>query len=109
MLSRPEGMAGTPPWGRLPLSPDMSVACVSRGQARQPAPSAQLGNRIRTAPRNYLLLDASEVDRQVLEEAALGRQEYALAVAITLTYYSNPDAKQRRHRIPRYWLPTRAR
>lgn len=107
-LSRPAGMEGTPPWGRLPLSPDMSVSCISRDQTRQVMPSDLAGSAQR-APRNYLLLDNTEVERQALEDHALGTHEHALAVNISLQYYSNPNAKASPHRIPRYWLPTRAR
>jgi hypothetical protein len=72
-------------------------------------PPDHVGNRLRDAPRNYLLLDNSEVERRALQKDALGSHEHALAVNINLDYYSNPNAKQFRHRIPRYWLPTRAR
>jgi hypothetical protein len=109
MLSRPAGMEGTPPWGRLPLSPAMSVTSVSRGEARPVPPPDDLGSRIRGAPRNYLLLDDGKDERHALEEGALDGHEHALTVSINLDYYSNPNAKRRPHRIPRYWLPTRAR
>ena len=109
MLSRPTGMESTPPWGRRPLSPDMSVACVSRGGTRQVPPPDHVGNRIRNAPLNYLLLDNSEVERHALEEDALGSHDHALTVTISLTYYSNPNARALPYRIPRYLLPARPR
>lgn len=108
-LSRPAGMEGTPPWGRVPLSPHMSVTCVSRGDTRQLPPPDHVGSRFRDAPRNYLLLDDGEAERHALEKDALESHEHALAVNINLSYYSNPNARQFRHRIPRYWLPTQAR
>jgi hypothetical protein len=107
-LGGPAGLEGTPPWGRSPLSPRMSVSCVSRGQERRVRPADYLGSAQR-APRNYLLLEKSEVEQQALEDHALAAHEHAVAVNIRLGYYSNPNVKARPHRIPRYWLPTRAR
>jgi hypothetical protein len=108
VLGRPAGMEGRPPWGKPPLSPRMSVSCVSRGQGRRVMPTDHL-DIARRAPRNYLLLEKSEVEQQALEDHALAAHEHAVAVNITLSYYSNPNVKARPHRIPRYWLPTRAR
>ena len=107
-LGRPVGMEGTPPWGRSPLSPRMSVSCVSRGQERRVMPADHLGSA-RRAPRNYLLLVKSEVDQEALEDQALAGHEHAVAVNISLGYYSNPNVEARPHRIPRYCLPTAAR
>jgi hypothetical protein len=47
--------------------------------------------------------------QQALEDHALAAREHTVAVNISLGYYSNPNVKALRHRIPRYWLPTRAR
>jgi hypothetical protein len=102
-------MEGTPPWGRLPLSPNMSVACFSRSETPQVPPPDHTANTLRGARRNYLLLENSEVERRALQEDALGSHEHALAVNVDLAYYSNPNARALQHRIPRYWLPTRAR
>jgi|HubBroStandDraft_6_1064221.scaffolds.fasta_scaffold410997_2 hypothetical protein len=107
-LSRPADMESTPPWGRSPLSPRMSVSCVSRGQERRVEPADHL-ERARRAPRNYLLLETSEVQQWALEDRALAARDHAVTVRISLNYYSNPNAKARPHRIPRYWLPTSAR
>jgi len=101
-------MEATPPWGRWPLSPRMSVSCVSRGQERRVEAADHL-ERARRAPRNYLLLETSEVQQRALEERALAARDHAVTVQISLDYYSNPNAKARPHRIPRYWLPTSAR
>jgi hypothetical protein len=86
----------------------MSVWCVSRGQERRVMPADRSGSA-RRAPRNYLLLEKSEVQQQALEDHALAAYEHAVAVNISLGYYSNPNVRARPHRIPRYWLPTRAR
>jgi hypothetical protein len=108
MLSRPVGMEGTPPWGTLPLSPDMSVEFVSPDDTRQRPPD-HVGNTIRDAPRNYLLLDSSGADQRAPASDGHGSHDHAVAVSIDLDYYSNPNAKALQHRIPRYWLPTRGR
>ena len=71
-------------------------------------PADHLGSA-RRAPRNYLLLVKSEVDQEALEDQALAGHEHAVAVNISLGYYSNPNVKARPHRIPRYCLPTAAR
>jgi hypothetical protein len=72
-LRRPADMEGTPPWGRSPLSPRMSVSCLSRGQERRVMPADHSGSA-RRAPRNYLLLEKSEVQQQALEDFTLARQ-----------------------------------
>jgi hypothetical protein len=105
-LSRPTDMEATPPWDRVPLSPRMLVWCVSRGQERR-AEAADHLERARRAPRNYLLLETSDVQQRALEDRALAACEHAVTVQISLDYYSNPNARARPHRIPRYWLPTR--
>jgi hypothetical protein len=107
-LGLPIDTEGTPPWDGVPLSPRMSVSCVSRGQQRRASPTDHLDSA-RRAPRNYLLLENSEEDQQALEDRALATYEYMVAVTISLDYYSNPNAKAWPHRIPRYWLPTQAR
>jgi hypothetical protein len=108
VLGRPAGMEGTPPWGGRPLSPRILVSYVSSGIER-PVRPADLIAGARRAPRNYLLLENSDVETQALESHALATREHAVAVNITLSYYSNPNAKARPHRIPRHWLPTRPR
>ena len=105
-LGRPACMEGTPPWGRIPLSPNISVVCVSRGQTGHVPPPDHVGDRTRGASRNYLLLDNNEVELHALEEDALQSHEHALTVTIHLAYYTNPNARARPHRIPRYLLPT---
>jgi hypothetical protein len=107
-LGRPAVMEGTPPWGSPPLSPRMSVSCVSRGQEWRAGPADDVGSA-RHAPRNFLLLEKSEVEQRGLEDHALATHEHAVAVNIRLGYYSNPNVKAAPHRIPRYWLPTNAR
>jgi hypothetical protein len=107
-LNRPADMEATPPWGRSPLSPRMSVSCVSCGQERRVEPADHLDGA-RRAPRNYLLLETSEAQQRALEDRALAAREHAVAVQISLGYYSNPNVKARPHRIPRYWRPTTAR
>ena len=104
VLGLPAGIEGTAPWGGAPLSPYLWVSCVSRGQGRRVLPADLLG-LAQWAPRSYLLLEKSEAERQALEDHALAVHEHAVAVNISLTYYSNPNIKARPHRIPRYWLP----
>jgi len=72
----------------------MSVSYVSQGETRQVAPPDHIGKRT----RNYQPVDNSGTEQHALEENAL-------VLNISLTYYSDPNAK----RLPRYWLPTRAR
>jgi len=110
-LRRPAGMEAVPPWDKVPLSPRMSVSCVSRGQQQRLGPDnpADHPGSARRAPRNYLMLEKSEVEQQAPEDHSLAAHEHAVAVNISLGYYSNPNVKALRHRIPRYWLPTRAR
>ena len=107
-LSRPADMEATPPWGGSPLSPRMSVWCGSGGQERRVEAADHL-ERARRAPRNYLLLETSEVQQRALEDRALAARDHAVALQISLNYYSNPNVKARPHRVPRYWLPTSAR
>jgi hypothetical protein len=105
-LTRPTSMEGTPPGGRIPLSPYISVVCISQGQAGHVPPSDHVGHRTRDPSRNYLLVDNNEVDQRALEDDALQRHEHALTVTIHLAYYTNPNARARPHRIPRYLFPT---
>ncbi len=102
-LSYPPGGEGTPPWGRPPLTPRMRVTWHSRGQEtrwqRDP-------NTSRGATRNYLLLEVSEPGVPDLLQQALARHEHALTMTVHLAYYSNPNARLYRHRVPRYLLPT---
>jgi hypothetical protein len=77
--------------------------------SRSSSAAADHLERARRAPRNFLLLETSEVQQRALEDRALAAREHAVAVQISLNYYSNPNVKARPHRIPRYWLPTMAR
>jgi hypothetical protein len=110
-LGRPAAMEAVPPGGTVPLSPRMSVSCVSRSQGQRLVSDnpADHPASTRRAPRNYLMLEKSEVEQQALENHALAAHEHAVAVNISLGYYSNPNVKALRHQIPRYWPPTRAR
>jgi hypothetical protein len=103
-LGLPIGAERMRPWGRPPLAPRMRVTWSSRGQETgwRPNPSRTQG-----ATRNYLPLEVSESGVPELLEHALARHEHALTVTIDLSYYSNPDPRARRHRVPRYVLPTR--
>jgi len=103
-LGYPPDGEGTPPWGRPPLTPGMRVSWHSRGQElgvrRDP-------NRSRETTRNYLPLEVSETAVPELVADALGHHDHALVVTIHLAYYSNPNARARPHRLPRYLVPTR--
>ena len=103
-LGYPPDGEGTPPWGRPPLTPRMRVTWSSRGQET----GWRLDpNKTRGATRGYLPLEVSESHVPELLEQALARYEHALTVTINLAYYSNPNARVYRHRVPRYILPTR--
>ncbi len=103
-LGLPAGSARMRPWPHPSLAPSMRVTWSSRGQ-----PAGWLGDppETRAATRNYLPLEVSEAALPELLEQALARYEHALTVTIELSYYSNPDARAWRHRVPRYILPTR--
>lgn len=103
-LNYPAGGEATPPWGRPPLAPSMRVSWSSRGQETAERPNP---DKTRAATRNFLPLEASAGSLPELLREALGREEHTLSVSIHLTYYSNPDARARPHRMPRYVLPTR--
>jgi hypothetical protein len=103
-LTYPAGGEGTPPWGRPPLSPSMRVSWSSRGQETGVRPNP---DKTRGATRNFLPLEASDAGLPDLLREALDHHEHALRMAINLCYYSNPNARARPHRIPRYFLPTR--
>jgi hypothetical protein len=102
-LGFPAGMDGTPPWGRVPLSPRMQVSCGETSTERRALPTGHMASAQR-APRNYLLLENEE-----LPDGAQRNPEHTVAVTISLNYYTNPNAKARPHQIPRYWRPTKAR
>jgi hypothetical protein len=103
-LGYPPDGEGTPPWGEPPLTPRMRVTWSSCGQetgwGRDP-------NKRRGATQNYLPVEVSESDAVELLDQALGRHDHALTVTINLAYYSNPNARAWRHRIPRYLFPAR--
>jgi hypothetical protein len=103
-LGLPVGAERMRPWGRPPLAPSMRVTWSGREEetARSTTPG-----RTRGATRNYLPLEVSESGAPELLEQALARHEHALTVTIDLSYYSNSDPRARRHRVPRYVLPTR--
>jgi hypothetical protein len=105
-LGLPPGSERMRPWPHPPLAPYMQVTWSNRGQ-----PTGWLGdpNETRAATRNYLPLEVSESGVPELLEQALGRYQHALTVTIDLAYYSNPNPRAWRHRVPRYILPTRAR
>lgn len=98
----PDG-AGTPPWGRPPLTPQMRVTWASRGQARS---WREDPNKRRPTTRQYLPQEVSELSVPDLLDRALADHEHAFTVTITLAYYSNPNAKVYRHRVPRYLFPS---
>jgi hypothetical protein len=103
-LDYPPDGEGTPPWGQPPLTPRMRVTWSSRGQA-----TGWLGdpNKKRPTTREYVAVEVSESGVRELLEEALARYEHALTVTIKLAYYSNPNARAWRHRVPRNILPTR--
>lgn len=101
-LGYPPDGAGTPPWGRQLLAPRMRVSWASRGQATgwRTDPNSQ-----RPTTRGYVAVEVSEAGVVSLAEQTLDGYEHALTVTISLQYYSNPNARARRHRIPHYLLP----
>jgi hypothetical protein len=103
-LGYPPDGEGTPPWGRPPLTPRMRVTWSSRGQETGWRPDP---NKTQGATRGYLPQEVSESQVPELLEQALARYEHALTVNINLAYYSNPNARVHRYRVPRYILPTR--
>lgn len=102
-LGYPSRSAGTPPWGRPPLTPRMRVRWSSRGQD-----TGWRGNPSKHWPttRGYVAVESSQADVVRLLEEALSRYEHAVTATINLTYYSNHDALARNHRLPRCLLPT---
>jgi hypothetical protein len=102
-LGYPPDGEGTPPWGRPPLTPHMRVTWSSRGQD-----TGWRGdpNKQRPTTRGYVAVEVSESGVVQMLAAALARYEHALTVTINLAYYSNPNARAWRHRIPRYLVPT---
>ena len=100
-LGLPAGGERMRPRAHPPLAPSMRVTWSSRGQ-----PPGWLGdpNEAKDTTRNYLPLEVSEPGVQELLEQALVRSEHVLTVTIELSYYSNPDARAWRQRIPRYIL-----
>lgn len=103
VLDYPLGVDGTPPWGRPTLSPHMRLSWTSSGQATR---LWQDPNRNRSDTRNYQSVESSDSEYWKLPDSALERYDHTLAVHLDLSYYSNPDALARRHRIPRHLLPT---
>jgi len=103
VLDYPLGVDGTPPWGRPTLSPHMRLSWTSSGQATR---LRQDPNRNRSDTRNYQSVESSDSEYWKLPDSALERYDHTLAVHLDLSYYSNPDALARRHRIPRHLLPT---
>jgi hypothetical protein len=103
-LGYPPDGEGTPPWGQPPLTPHMRVMWSSRGQE-----TGWRGdpNKKQPTTRGYVAVEASESGVPELLEEALARYEHALTATIHLAYYSNPNARAWRHRMPRYILPTR--
>jgi hypothetical protein len=103
-LSHPPGMEGKAPWEKPPLDPHMWLSWSSRGQdnrlRRDP-------NRLRTSARNLISVEFSGTEYWNLPDTALQEHEHVLAIKLDLSYYSNPDALRRPHRIPRHILPTR--
>jgi hypothetical protein len=104
-LGFPIGAERMRPWGRPPLAPRMRVTWSGREEGTA---WSTIPGRTRGATRNYLPLEVSEFGAPELLEQALARHERALTVTIDLSYYSNPEARVRGHRVPRYVLPTRA-
>jgi len=103
-LGYPPDGEGTPPWGRPPLTPRMLVTWCSRGQetGRRGDPNKQ-----RPTSRGYVAVEVSESGVVQMLAEVLARYEHALTVTIRLAYYSNPNARVWRHRIPHYLIPTR--
>jgi hypothetical protein len=95
------------PWGQPPLEPRMRATWSSRGQEvvgwpRKPGETPEPG--VRT--RNHLPLEISGPAVPELLDETFARNAHALTLTIEFSYYSNPNAVVRPHRIPRYLLPT---
>jgi hypothetical protein len=103
-LTYPPGGEGTPPWGRPPLAPQMRVMWTNRGESTGWRVDS---NKARGETQNYLPLEVSESHVPDLLGQTLSEYEHALTMTINLAYYSNPDARLHRHRVPRYIVPTR--
>jgi hypothetical protein len=106
-LSYPPGLSTVPPWGLAPLSPQMWLSWSSGGQnIRQ---LQQNPHRTSRNTRNRLAVESSGTEYWKLPDTALTYFEHTLTVHMSLAYYADSNPLDRRHRIPRYLLPTPAR
>jgi hypothetical protein len=103
-VSYPPGMERKPAWGSTTLDPIMWMVWSSRGQTTSLGPNPK---RTPDDTRNDLTVESRATEYWKLPDAALEQHDHALVVKVSLSYYSNPNPLARRHRIPRYLLPTR--